>query len=247
MIRKLLLPLFALAVLGTSLISTPVFAEGFRSGSNCYLLGMPSWDCNVPEITNEETLQQALPFIATNVLSAITVIASYLVIGYVIYGGYLYMFSGGDTSKVATGKKALNQAFIGLAITLSASIILNSIRIALVGADAPLDPLDANSPSLASDMIMRAINWVIGVAGVVSLVFVVGGGILYVTSSGDSGQLQKAKNTIKYALIGLVIVAISLTITSFMSATIKNANNGSSENNSYLINNQKESYEKQIS
>lgn len=247
MIRKLLLPLFALAVLGTSLISTPVFAEGFRSDSNCYLLGMPSWDCNVPEITNEETLQQALPFIATNVLNAITVIASYLVIGYVIYGGYLYMFSGGDTGKVATGKKALNQAFIGLAITLSASIILNSIRIALVGADAPLDPLDANSPSLASDMIMRAINWVIGVAGVVSLVFVVGGGILYVTSSGDSGQLQKAKNTIKYALIGLVIVAISLTITSFMSATIKNANNGSSENNSYLINNQKESYEKQIS
>ena len=244
MIRKLLLPLFALAILGTTFISTPVFADNFRSGTECYLFGMPSWDCNVKEITDETSLKNAFPVIATNVLNCITVIASYLVIGYIIYGGYLYMFSNGDTGKVATGKKALNQAFIGLAITLSATVILSFIRVALVG-DTPLHPLDpTDDATIAADLIMHTVNQVIGFAGVVSLVFVVGGGILYITSSGDSAQLQKAKNTIKYALIGLVIVAISLTITSFMSATINKANN---PDEAYLINNQKEYYEKQLS
>lgn len=244
MIRKLLLPLFALAVLGTSLISTPVFAEGFRSGTECYLLGMPSWDCNVQEINNESTLKEAFPVIATNILNIITVIASYLVIGYIIYGGYLYMFSNGDTGKVATGKKALNQAFIGLAITLSATVILSSIRIALVG-DVPLDPLKPENGTIAANLVKNLIDWVIGVAGAISLIFIVGGGILYVTSSGDSSQLQKAKNTIKYALIGLVIVALSLVISNFMATTINNANDTSE--NSYLINNQKEYYENQLS
>ena len=240
MIKKFLLPLFAFAILGTSFISTPVFADGFRSGDSCYLLGAPSWDCGVGEITNEETLKAAFPVIATNILSIITVIASYLVIGYIIYGGYLYMFSNGDTGKVATGKKALNQAFIGLAITLSATVILGAIRIALVGNHAlEPDAVDAGS------LVMNLINWVIGIAGTVSLVFVVGGGILYITASGDPSQLQKAKLTIKYALIGLVIVALSLVISNFMSTTINNANSPSE--NSYLINNQKEYNENQIS
>ncbi len=233
MIKKLLLPLFALAILGTTLISTPAFAD-------CrYLLGAPSWDCGMEEITDQDTLKQSFPIIASNVLNIISVVASYLVIGYIIYGGYLYIFSDGDTSKLATGKKALNQAFIGLAITMSAAVIFGGIRAALVG-DNQLTPDGAN----ATLIVQNLINWVIGVAGVIALVFVVGGGIMYTTSAGDPTKLTKAKNMILFSLIGLIIVALSLVISNFMATTINSAN----ETQSYqVINNLKELHEKKLS
>ena len=106
--------------------ATSVYADPTSpsSNSNCrYLLGMPSWDCNVDldNIDNTDNLTSAIWQIVFNILTDISVIAVYLVIGYVIYGGYLYMFSSGDPVKAATGKKTLTRAFIGLAIVMSAN------------------------------------------------------------------------------------------------------------------------------
>ena len=72
--------------------------------STCnYILGLTSWNCGV-DIHDEKSLKTGIWTIVTNVAIDITVVAAYLVLGYVIYGGYLYMFSDGDTSKVASGR-----------------------------------------------------------------------------------------------------------------------------------------------
>ena len=73
-------------------------------------------------------------------------------------------------------------------------------------------------------MVVNLIQWVVGIAGVVSAAFVVYGGITYTTSSGDAAKLQKAKNMIIYALIGLAIVALAEVITAFVSNMIREAN-----------------------
>lgn len=62
----------------------------------------------------------------------------------------------------------------------------------------------------------------IGIAGVVSAIFLVIGGVGYITSSGDANKLQKSKNTITYALIGLAIVGLSEIIVSVVSGIISN-------------------------
>lgn len=189
-------------------------------------IGLTSWDCGV-DISNQSSLQNGVWQIAVNILTDITVIAAYLVIAYVIYGGYLYTFSSGDPSKVAKGKKALTQAFIGLAIVMSASAIMSTIRFAMLGAKGALncDPLTgANCAKDGSDLILSTIHWFIAIAGIVSAIFVVYGGISYTTSAGDPGKLQKAKSMIIYALIGLVIVALAETITAFVSNMIREAN-----------------------
>ena len=208
-------------------------AQAFH-GDCRYFLGMSSWDCNV-DISDENSLKTGILVIAANVATDITVAAAYLIIGYVIYGGYLYVFSSGDPNKVTTGKKALTQAFIGLAIVMSANIILNAIRVAL-GVNFAQNCVEHNCAD-PSTMVTHTINWVIGIAGIVSAIFVVYGGISYITSSGDSNKLQKAKNTILYALIGLVIVALATIITSFVSNMIREANKTS------LIETTKEYYE----
>lgn len=208
-------------------IASPMaFAENFQTNrANCEeFLGLTAWDCNVI-ISDQDSLVTGIWTIAANVAKDIAVIAAYLVLGYVIYGGYLYTMSGGDPGKVATGKKTLTQAFIGLAIAMLANIIVNTIRIALsadfTGSCNAIENMEITAcGAKPGPMITSLIQWVIGVAGVVSVIFVIYGGISYSTSSGDPNKIKKAKDMILYALIGLAIVALAEVITAFVSSMI---------------------------
>ena len=226
MIKKFLLSLFITltAVSATSLIAAqPTYADAAFTGNCRDFLGLTSWDCGV-NISDQDSLKSGIWTIAANVLTDITVIAAYLVIGYVIYGGYKYTFSAGESTRVAEAKKTLAHAFIGLAIVMSASAILGSIRIALVGGSGNIGNCVSSSCVNPNDMVINLIQWFVGIAGIVSAIFVVYGGITYATSSGDAMKLQKAKNMITYALIGLAIVALAEVITAFVSNMIREAN-----------------------
>lgn len=53
------------------------------------------------------------------------------------------------------------------------------------------------------------INWVLIAVGIICVVFIIIGGIRYATSGGDPDKVKSAKNTILYALIGLVIAILA--------------------------------------
>lgn len=206
--------------------SSTLAKESFFEGNCENILGLTSWDCGV-NITDEESLKSGIWLIVANIASDITVIASYLILGYVIYGGYLYIMSSGDPGKVATGKKTLTQAFIGLAIVMLANIIISSIRIVLLGGDGNLSEcasMTATTPCVDPNTLIESlIAWVISIAGVVSVIFLIYGSVLYITSSGEASKIQKAKNSILYSLIGLAIVALAVVISAFVSNLIRNA------------------------
>ena len=76
-------------------------------------------------------------------------------------------------------------------------------------------PTNTNGNSLP-DIVGKAINifsWVVGAVSVIMLIY---GGFKYITSGGDSGGVTAAKNTILYAIVGLVIVALSQIIVNFV-------------------------------
>ena len=60
------------------------------------------------------------------------------------------------------------------------------------------------------------LNAVYFVAGFVAVVVIIIGSINYVTSSGDSNKATKAKDTILYAAIGLVVVMSAFVITNYV-------------------------------
>lgn len=64
------------------------------------------------------------------------------------------------------------------------------------------------------------LNAVIAVLGIVAVVVIIIGGVSYMTSSGDAGKVKKAKDTILYGVIGLVIVALSFAIVNFVIGNI---------------------------
>ncbi len=54
------------------------------------------------------------------------------------------------------------------------------------------------------------------VAGVVAVIFVIVGGIKYIFSGGDASAISSAKNTIIYALVGLVVAVLAREILTFV-------------------------------
>lgn len=71
------------------------------------------------------------------------------------------------------------------------------------------------------DTITNILYSIIGIAGLVAVIFVIIGGINYITSTGDSAKLEKAKKTIIYACIGLAICALSFAIVNWAIAAIR--------------------------
>ena len=62
----------------------------------------------------------------------------------------------------------------------------------------------------------RILGLVYFIAGAVAVIMIIIGGMNYVLSSGDTGKLTKAKNTILYSVIGLVIVLGAFAITNIV-------------------------------
>lgn len=68
--------------------------------------------------------------------------------------------------------------------------------------------------------VQNIVSAIIVVIGIVAVIFIVVGGIQYITSSGDAAKTKKAKDTILYACIGLVIAALAFAIVNFVIADI---------------------------
>ena len=60
------------------------------------------------------------------------------------------------------------------------------------------------------------LNLFSAIVGIIAVVMIIVAGIQYITSSGDSGKATNARNTILYAVIGLVVVALAQIIVKFV-------------------------------
>ena len=86
-----------------------------------------------------------------------------------------------------------------------------------------------SSSTELSEVIVNIVSGIVGVLGIVAAIFIVIGGINYMTSAGDAGKLKKAKDTILYAVIGLIISVLAFAIVNFVIRNIINSNSSSEE------------------
>ncbi len=68
-----------------------------------------------------------------------------------------------------------------------------------------LEPIFKNVVSIA-----------IGLAGIVFFIMFIVGGFSYLTAGGDAGKVEAAKKTLTYAILGLVLIALSYLILVFI-------------------------------
>lgn len=78
----------------------------------------------------------------------------------------------------------------------------------------------AEAENTVNTLLTTIINIFSLIVGVVSVIMIIIGGLKYITSGGDSGNVTGAKNTILYAIVGLVIVALAQVIVRFVLAKV---------------------------
>jgi hypothetical protein len=80
----------------------------------------------------------------------------------------------------------------------------------------PADTQAQNSSADLTNTFRFIVNVFSVIVGVIAVVMIIYGGLRYITSGGDSGKITSAKNTIIYAIIGLIIVALAQFIVQFV-------------------------------
>ena len=114
--------------------------------------------------------------------------------------------------------KTLTQTLTGLGalLCLSTSRVLASALSVQEGANA------ARAEGMPTEVIgdngvfSRLTNTILLVVGLISVIMLVYGGLRYILSGGDSKKVTDAKNTILYAIIGLIISLLAFAIVNFV-------------------------------
>ena len=75
----------------------------------------------------------------------------------------------------------------------------------------------------ATGVFTRITNTVLFAVGIISVVMLIYGGLRYIISGGDSKKVTDAKNTIMYAIIGLIIAILSYAIVNFVISAVGGA------------------------
>lgn len=78
-------------------------------------------------------------------------------------------------------------------------------------------------------------NTVLYVVGAISVLMLVWGGFRYIISGGDSKKVTDAKNTILYAILGLIIAFFAYAIVNFVLNTISPTPSQNAENTALLL------------
>lgn len=114
-------------------------------------------------------------------------------------------------------------------LTLSAGkVMAMTVQEGAEAARADGMPSELLGPNGVFTQITNTILYAVGIISVVMLIY---GGLRYVISGGDSKKVTDAKNTILYAIIGLVISILAFAIVNFVINAVTGEENSAASPN----------------
>lgn len=224
--------LFAFLIASPAVIvATPQTTYAANPG-NCEtrFLGIPPWyrgltktdstgDCAIMspnEVSpgSKDALSIFIWKIVLNVIEMALILAGWIALAFILYGGFLFITSGGNASQAEKARKSIFNAVIGLVISLGA-IAISNLAFSLLSDTATVNDYGVREIS-ADELVLTIVNFVYYIAGIVAVIVIIIAGIMYSTSLGDAGRITRAKNMILYSVIGLVILLAAFAITNFV-------------------------------
>ena len=127
-LKNTLIGLFAVFFI-SSVFSTASYAAACKDETG--FLGVPAWYKGVCKADTNDVQIEELPGdiikIVLNVFSIILYVISYIAVAMVIFGGIKYVISVGDPAKVTAARQTIQNALIGLLLSLSAIAIVTFV------------------------------------------------------------------------------------------------------------------------
>ena len=116
-------------------------------------------------------------------------------------------------------KKLLH--FIRFFVLVYVSFFVHHIAYAQVTGEPVkvYNPIKAESvPALVNSIVRQ----ILGIVGALALIMFVYGGVLWMTSAGNQNRIEKGRETLIWATIGLIIIFSSYAILNFIFASLAN-------------------------
>ena len=172
-----------------------------------------------PDLTGTGALTPLIDYIV-NILTGLFVVAVILII---VVSGVQISASAGNPEVIKNAKSHIFNAVLGIALLISSRAILSLFGIydAGIGFAPPVtlfSKINRSNLSLNDfqQVLLNGIAIATFLAGIVSIVFLIVGGVRYIISAGNPEGLKGAKNTVLYALVGLVISIMAYGIVTFV-------------------------------
>ena len=124
--------------------------------------------------------------------------------------------------------KRLQQVIMSLAIVLGITVTAIPQPVSAIdtfkdtcSAQQTNDVCKAVQTDNATNMIKTVIDTLLTILGIVAVIMIIIGAFRYVLSAGDAAAIKMAKNTIFYAIIGLIIAILAFVIVNYVVTTFK--------------------------
>jgi len=207
------------SVLSSLAIARPIMAATDFCPGSTNPLAITRWCENMTEDEfvkwksgGRDAMTGTIKKIILNISNMILEIGAYIAVALVMYGGFMYVTSSGDPSKAARGRAVISNSIIGLIITRVSSLIITTFR-EFGDIAAKSGTIGQTAAALANEFLF----W----GGALCVIMILWGGLQYVTSAGDPGKATKAKKTIVYSIIGLIIMAFGGAIVAFALGSLR--------------------------
>ena len=101
-------------------------------------------------------------------------------------------------------------------VSVGAVNAINDVCKAAKAAGEPEPTVCQGKDDDTRTLVKTVINTLLYIIGILAVIMVVIGGFMYTLSTGDSANVTKAKNTIVYALVGLVVAFLAYAIVNWV-------------------------------
>ena len=138
-------------------------------------------------------------------------LAAALSVIYVIIAAIRLTTSGGDPQAIATGRKTIIFAVVGLIISVMGLVITSIVQSEAAQVAGSSDPFFGTGGIVT--VVVEKLSFAVGVASVIMLII---GGLRFITSGGDPQTAKAARNTVLYAIIGMIVAVVAQLLVSFV-------------------------------
>lgn len=134
-------------------------------------------------------------------------------------------------------KKALKYVLPAVIILVGVLMLMPEASALTLQEGAEAARCDGCPANLFGDtgVFKKVTNTILYIVGIIAVVMLIIGGIKYVVSGGDSKKVTDAKNTVLYAIIGLVIAFLAFAIVNFVITALPNSDENNNNNEQAYI------------
>ena len=174
--------------------------------------GGPSASITLTNPLKFNTVEEVLD----SILSAVQGIVIILALVFIVIGALLYITSAGNDKQITQAKGAITAALVGLAIAIAAPSFLREIYHILQPASGL--PSQLSGALTLSQIARNVLNFLLSIVGILAVIMLVVGGIMYLTAAGDENRASTGKKIVQYSIIGIVVALAALVLVTQIAA-----------------------------